>query len=152
MSLLDDVDYSQINLASVLDINKFYNENKTNTVTQDELISLLGAPQKTEEWNYILNESTSYPITTLYYPNNERYNFYQGHLAWILIEREISFSNKSSILPMFGLEYTSNSQKVADTGYALRYTNCGVPTFWVQGIENNTFNWVKIVFSETFSN
>lgn len=135
-----------------MDVNKFYNEEKSNTLSQEELIILLGTPQEIEHWNYTINETTSYPIVTLCYPNGERYNFYQGHLAWILIEREISFSSKTSILPMFGLQYTKDSKKVADTGYALRYSNCGVPTFWVQGIKDNTFNWVKIVFSETFSN
>lgn len=134
----------------ILDINQFYNSDKTNTITQENLISIKGNPNEIENWNYAVNESSSYPITTLYYPNGESYSFYNGNLAWILIEREISYTNKNSILSMFGLKYTKDSQKVADTNYALRYTDCGVSTFWIQGFNKNTFNWVKIVFSDTF--
>jgi len=62
----------------------------------------------------------------------------------------MSYKNKNTILKMFGLEVNSATQKTADTGYALKYENCGVSCLWIQGIENNTFNWVKIIYLDIF--
>lgn len=138
------------NSKIILDVNQFYNSKGTNTLTEDQLIKLKGKPKDTEKWKYKVSEKKSYSIKTLSYDNGEEYSFYKDHLAWIKIEREIKFTSKNNILSMFGLKITKDTKKFADTNYALRYNDCGVASFWVQGIEHNTFNWVKIIFSETF--
>lgn len=135
----------------IFNANDYYNADRTNTVTIEELKAIKGEPLKIENWNYEINETTSYPITSVYYSNNEEYCFYNEHLAWILLENEISYKNKNSIIKMFGLEENSLTQKTADTGYALKYENCGVACLWIQGIENNTFNWAKIIYIDIFN-
>ena len=138
------------NSKMILDVNQFYNSKGTNTLTENQLIKLKGKPKDTEKWKYKVSEKKSYSIKTLSYDNGEEYSFYKDHLAWIKIERKIKFTSKNNILSMFGLKVTKDTKKFADTNYALRYNDCGVASFWVQGIEDNTFNWVKIIFSETF--
>lgn len=133
----------------VFDLNQFYKSNKTDTITPEELIIKKGEPSSIENWNYELNENVSYPIITYTYSEDEEeYNFYNGKLSYILITKEIPYKNKSLITSMFGLS-TNNSQKTVDTSSTLRYKNCGVNDFWVQGFDNNTFNWVKIKLVES---
>jgi len=134
----------------IFNANDYYNIDKTNTVTIEELKAIKGEPLRIENWDYEINGTTSYQITSVYYSNNEEYCFYNEHLAWILIENKMSYKNKNTILKMFGLEVNSATQKTADTGYALKYENCGVSCLWIQGIENNTFNWVKIIYLDIF--
>ena len=45
---------------------------------------------------------------------------------------------------MFNLSNNSQTRKIVDNGFTLKYQNCGVYEIWIQGIEKNTFNWVKI--------
>lgn len=132
----------------LLDINNYYKEGKSKTITPEELIALKGEPLEKETWKYELNKKSSYQITTYTYPNSEEYNFYNGHLSWILIEREIPYSSKSYILSMFNLQQNSYTKKVIDNGTALRYDNCGAYEFWAQ-LDNNKMWWVKIKLVES---
>lgn len=139
----NDENYEQMQ-NPIFNVNQFYKDNKKDTITPKELVAKKGQPTSIEKWDYELNTTTSYPITTyIYSKDGEEYDFYKGKLSYILIQKEFSFKNKSLIPAMFGLS-TTNAKKTVDNNSTLRYTNCGVVDFWVQGIENNTFSWVKI--------
>lgn len=133
----------------VFDAMQFYNDEKSDTITEQELVAIKGEPSKIENWNYEMNENTSYPITSyMYTDEDEEYQFYEGKLVVILITKEIQYKSKNSILSMFNLS-NKNASKIVDNGSALRYKNCGVNDFWIQGFDNNTFNWVKIKLVES---
>lgn len=130
----------------VFDTMQFYNNNKSDTITEEELITIKGKPSKIEKWDYEINENTSYPITSyMYVDKSEEYQFYNNKLAVILITKKIQYKSKNSILSMFNLS-NKNASKIVDNGTALRYKNCGVNDFWITGFEDKTFDWVKIKF------
>ena len=129
---------------TILDVKEFYKNNKERTITPEELVNLKGEPINIENWNYEIDKTTSYQIMTYTYESGVEYNFYNGNLYWILIEKEIKYNSKKSILSMFNLSNNSQTRKIVDNGFTLKYQNCGVYEIWIQGIEKNTFNWVKI--------
>lgn len=130
----------------IFDTMQFYNSEKSDTITAEELIAIKGEPSKIEKWDYEMNESISYPIISYIYLNeDEEYQFYNDRLAVILITKKIQYKSKNSILSMFNLS-NKNANKVVDNGTALRYKNCGVSDFWITGFKNKSFDWVKIKF------
>jgi hypothetical protein len=123
---------------------------ETTTVTEQELIEKLGAPESTEDWNYT-TATLSYPIHTLYYSDENggsyAYHFNNEILSRISIDDvDIPYNGKDDILPMFGLSQYANTVVVADTGVAYRVKRCGVPDFWVAIMDDQTLQSIRISF------
>ena len=137
----------------VFDAMQFYtNDNFDATVDEQQLIQILGAPEKTEEWNYD-TETKSYPIKTLYY-NNETYayHFNAERLQRISInDVEIPYANKNKILSMFNLKKYKNTFVVADTGVAYRVKNCGVHGLWIAIMDEDSLDSIRIDYGTLFS-
>lgn len=129
----------------VLDINQFYTSDKTDTITIEQLINMKGSKYSSEEWIYTSASDKKYSVVSYSYPDEETtYDFYNGRLYCITISKTISYTNRNTILEMFGLKTNSNTVKTLDNQFDLRYSNCGVEDFWVRGFENNTFCYVQI--------
>lgn len=63
-----------------------------------------------------------------------------------------TFESKEDILPMFGItiEDVKYAKKI-DTNSALRYQDfANIKSFWIPEYENNSFDEVKVDFSDLF--
>ena len=123
------------------------------SITESELIAILGEPESVEEWNYKTTElgrDMEYPIRSLFYDdNNYEYMFNNDHLQRINIYKETTFADKDDILPMFGLKKYRNT-KVKDTGYSYRVSNIDIHDLWLYGVDENTVEGVKISYGDLF--
>jgi hypothetical protein len=138
----------------VFDATKFIVDDER-TVTEAELIDMLGEPESIEEWNYqvyqeLLLREVEYPIRSLFYQGGTyEYKFNNDHLQRITINMDIPYNKKSDILPLFGLSEYSNSE-ITDTGVAYRVTNCGVYDFWVTKMDNQIIHNIHISYGNLF--
>lgn len=140
----------------VFDATKFIDENGK-TVSEKELIKMLGKPEKIEKWNYVsyqslLGKKVKYPIRSLIYEKNKYvYNFNNDCLQRITITDQFSYKNKKDILPMFGLREYANT-KITDTNWAYKCSNCGVYQFWIYDMdsESKMINGIHISYGNLF--
>lgn len=130
-------------------------------ISEQELIEKMGEPETREEWNY---ESvfSIFPMVSCYYSNN-RFEFLlnNDHVVRVSIHADtynsldgesFTFTEKEDILKMFGIDPKDvKYAKLTDTNSALRYENfLNITSFWVPSYENNSFDEVKIDFSDLF--
>ncbi|MDF2608915.1 MAG: hypothetical protein K0R92_389 [Lachnospiraceae bacterium] len=140
----------------VFDATKFIIDNER-TVSEAELIEMLGQPESIEEWNYesyqsLLGKEMIYPIRSLYYNENKyEYKFNNNMLQRITITEEFAYEDKNNILPMFGLKKYSNT-KITDTNVAYRCSNCGIYEFWVYDMDSKpkTIKGIHISYGSLF--
>ncbi|SHJ84454.1 hypothetical protein SAMN02745136_01074 [Anaerocolumna jejuensis DSM 15929] len=134
----------------VFDASRFIVNNKR-TVTEKELIKILGKPENIDKWNYKANDM-KYPIRTLSYDKGKyEYSFNNKHLQRISIDNTYNYNDKDDILKMFGLKKYSDTV-IKDINTAYRCRNCGVYDFWIYDMDSKTkkFNGVKISYSSLF--
>jgi len=129
----------------VLDATSFIDGNRT--ISESKLVEMKGEPDEIEEWNY-KGLSKTYPLRTLHY-GNYAFHFNSDRLQRISISEDIPYANKDDILKMFGLKKYSDS-KITDTNAAYRVSNCGVPDFWVQVMDNEKLSEIRISYSTLF--
>jgi hypothetical protein len=140
----------------VFDATKFIIDDER-TVSEGELIEILGEPESIEEWNYesyqsLLGKEMKYPIRSLYYNEGKyEYKFNNNMLLRITITEQFTYEDKNNILPMFGLKKYSNT-KITDTNTSYRCLNCGIYEFWVYDMINDskTLNGINISYSSLF--
>lgn len=129
----------------VFDAMKFW-ESDGLPIRETALIEMMGPPDSVEEWNDE-REDAVYRIKDLYY-GNDTYSFYEGRLRSLqLIDAKIPYSSRSAILGMFNLRQTSKSE-TNYTGVAYRVSNCGVPSFWVQSMDDKHLDIIRIIYND----
>lgn len=114
-NIADDVDV-------VFDATKYEHEDGSG-LTEDELISMIGEPDSTEDWTY----SNGQTIHTLFYGNNT-YDFVFERLHRITLYDVFPYKYKDQFLTMFNLKKTGKTT-VKDTGTWYRAYNCGTMTY-----------------------
>lgn len=121
------------------------------TVSEKELIKMIGEPDRIEEWNYEVANMT-YPIRSLFYDGgNYVYEFNNDYLTRIQIFESFHYKDKSDIIEMFGLSRTARTE-ITDTGKAYRAYNCMINDLWCTfGSEENTIEMTYISYSDLFS-
>ena len=139
------------------DASRFITDTST-TLTEAQLIEILGEPDATEEWNYTL-PATPVPIKSLHYEPNENsfyghtysYHFNEGTLQRLSINGvQVPYARKSDILALFGLERNSNTVVAGDTGVAYRVEYCGVRQLWVQVMDERALQTIVIDYGDVF--
>lgn len=138
----------------VIDVNQF------NRISSEKLIQIMGQPQKVDEymWSVPLT-GKSIPAKTYIYEDNKyefmvledsvtRLNVYSG-IYWGYDESTFYFENKEDLFSMFNIKPNDDLKKIADTGYALRYSPVSdtVAELWVLEIENSKFGAAKITYN-----
>ena len=145
----------QKNIETILDVHEFCG------ISEAQLIEKMGEPESREEWNYEVGNLYS-PIISCFY-NNNRFEFMLNNdqVQRISIHADsynhtdgepFTFESKDDILLMFGIapENIKYAIKV-DTNSALRYRDFGnIKSFWVPMYEDNSFDEVKVDFSDLF--
>lgn len=126
----------------IFDAMQYWKDNNT-TISENELVELLGEPDSIDEWNY-KSFSKVYPIRQLNYGNYE-YLFNNDLLQRINIYEEISYKNVDDILGMFGLKEYSNTE-IVNNNVSYRATNCGVHDLWIPSKNEDSFDIVKITY------
>lgn len=121
------------------------------TVSEDELIKMIGEPDRIEEWNYE-TASMTYPIRSLSYDGGDYvYEFNNDYLTRIQIFESFHYEDKEDIIEMFGLSRTAKTE-IVDTGKAYRAYNCMISDLWCTfGSEQNTIDMTYISYSDLFS-
>ncbi|WP_455649288.1 hypothetical protein [Enterocloster citroniae] len=143
------------NIEVILDAQQFCG------VSEADLIEKMGEPESREEWNYEVGNLYS-PIVSFFYDNN-RFEFMLNNdkVQRISIHADsynrtdgepFAFESKDDILLMFGISPKDiKYAKKVDTNSALRYQDFGnIKSFWIPEYENNSFDEVKIDFSDLF--
>ncbi len=137
----------------VFDATQFLRDNKT--ISEAELIKLIGKPDSIEEWNYktsyqvLVNKTPTYPIRQLNYGNYE-YLFNNDMLQRINIYEEIPYKNTANILKMFNLKKYANTD-IANNNVSYRAKDCGIPDFWVPSMDKDNLNIIKISYGTFWS-
>lgn len=112
-----------------------------------------GNPDSSDEWFYESLSGTGYgyPIKTLIYDDGAyEYNFNDGILHRITINKEIPYDDVSDFLAMFGLSKYRNTE-IEDTGVSYRAYNCGVHDLWIlYDSDEKIIENVKISYSDIF--
>lgn len=121
------------------------------TVSENELIEMIGEPDRIEEWDYVVANMT-YPIRSLFYAGgNYVYEFNNNYLTRIQIFEPFHYEDKSDIIEMFGLVRTAKTE-ITDTGKAYRAYNCMINDLWCTfGSDENTIDMTYISYSDLFS-
>lgn len=128
-------------------------------ITSEELIDKLGEPEKVEKWNNTKGDGSKYEVNTYYY-NSGKYEFLVSDDSVIrftvysdkamgVSENGFKYTNEDDIFKMFGIETSSNLNKVIDNNVALRYqlVSDKVADVWIPAIEKNkTFDIIKITY------
>ena len=143
------------NVEIILDVQQFCG------ISEAELIEKMGEPESREEWNYEVGNLYS-PIVSCFYNNNEfEFMLNSDKVQRISIHADsynhtdgapFTFESKDDILPMFGItiEDVKYAKKI-DTNSALRYQDfANIKSFWIPEYENNSFDEVKVDFSDLF--
>jgi hypothetical protein len=148
------IDPETVNIDVFFDATRFIVDNER-TVSEAELIEMLGEPDSIDEWNYesyqsLLGKEVEYTIRSLYYNNGTyEYKFNNDMLQRITITEEFQYKSKEDILPMFGLKKYSNT-KISDLNVSYRCSNCGVSDFWIYDMDENTVNGINISYGSLF--
>ncbi len=142
-------------VETLLDVQQFAG------ISEHELIEKMGEPESREEWNYE-KYSTVYPIVSCIYDGN-RFEFLLNNDKVLRISvyadsyntengEPFKFEEKDDILYMFGINPDDvKYAKKTDTNSAIRYENFGnITSLWVPSYEDNSFDEVKIDFSDLF--
>jgi len=141
---------SSNNVDPVLDVTQFFR------ITSEQLIDLIGEPKEVDKWNYEKADGNVYPITSYYYDILGECEFLviDNKVARLNINNEMQFKNEKDIFRMFGIVITDNIKKVADTGYALRYSPVSdkVADLWITNINDKKFDNVKITYDLRYFN
>jgi len=146
--------FSPANVAGVVfDAQQFMFIDSTTgnylTVSEKELIEMIGEPENIDEWNYKINGMV-YPIRSLLYADgNYVYEFNNDHLVRIQIFEEIPYTDKSELLGMFNLKREPHSE-VVDTGMAYRVYNCIVNDLWCTFNDDGTIYSTYISYADLF--
>ncbi len=139
---------------TVFDASKYWKTEGESTISIKELKEELGNPESVDNWFYesIAGANYGYKIKTLIYDNGSyEYNFNNGMLHRVTINKEIPYNDTDDFLEMFGLSKYSNTE-IEDNGFSFRATNCGVHDLWIQyNSDNKTIENVKISYSNIFS-
>jgi hypothetical protein len=140
----------------LIDVNQF------SRISSSELKQIMGEPEKIEgyAWN---NPKTKEKISgQLYIYQNNKYDFilFDDKVVRMNIysdkyndknKKGIAFTDEKSLFAMFGITPSKDIQKVADTGFVLRYQKISdkVADVWISDIdkENKTFNNAKITYN-----
>lgn len=136
---------ASVDVKVILDATSFIDGNRT--ISESKLIEMKGEPDEIEEWNY-KGLTANYPLRTLHY-GNYAFHFNSDRLQRISISEDIPYTSKDDILKMFGLKKYSNS-KITDTNAAYRVSNCDVPDFWVQVMDDKKLSEIRISYSTLF--
>lgn len=138
-----------VKVETIFDAQSFITDDRTGTVTEQELINMLGEPESIDEWTYTNSLGQQYPIRTLTYGSgNYEYKFNNDQLRRISIWAPISYNSVDDFLPLFGCEKYYKTD-ITDTGYAYRAHNCGVYDLWI-GYSGGKTEWVHISYSDLF--
>lgn len=138
---------------TLVDVNQF------SRISSEELIEIMGEPKRKDEWNNTTDRG-KFLITIYLYDDyeffiadnsvvrmnifSEQYNNIDG--------KGIEFSSEENIFQMLNIPVDYNRiKKVADTGYALRYSPVSdkVAEVWCPTIdkEKNTIDHIKVTFN-----
>ncbi|MDV5093331.1 hypothetical protein R2P79_04370 [Faecalibacterium duncaniae] len=135
-NIADDVDV-------VFDATKYEHEDGSG-LTEDELISMIGEPDSTEDWTY----SNGQTVHTLFYGNNT-YDFVFERLHRITLYDVFPYKYKDQFLTMFNLKKTGKTT-VNDTGTWYRAYNCGINDLWLN-YEDDKITTSIITYSTFFN-
>lgn len=131
-------------------------------ISEETLIEKMGEPESREEWNY--NDGIMvYPMVSCVYENN-RFEFLLNNDQVLRISvyadsynsldgEPFTFVEKEDVLKMFAVDpKDAKYAKKTDTNSALRYEDFGnIRSLWVPSYEDNSFDEVKIDFSDLFN-
>lgn len=138
------VSESSNSVETILDVTQFFR------IPPEKLIELIGEPKEVDEWNFDKPNGTTYPVISYYYDILGECEFLviDNKVVRLNISNEMQFNNEKDIFKMFGISYTDNTKKIADTGYALRYSpvSDNVADLWILNINNKTFDSVKVTY------
>ena len=144
---------SSANVETIVDASSYWKDDGESTITIKELKEELGNPDSSDEWFYESLSGTGYgyPIKTLIYDDGAyEYNFNDGILHRITINKEIPYDDVSDFIAMFGLSKYRNTE-IEDTGVSYRAYNCGVHDLWIlYDSDEKIIENVKISYSDIF--
>ena len=102
----------------MLDVTQF------NKVSKEDLIEIMGDPVEVEEWNFDSANGNSYPVTTYFYGDDEELEFLviDDVVVRLNILREMKISSEKGLLRELGVTNFEKTKKIADTGFALRFS------------------------------
>ena len=120
----NQVSGNQTETELIIDANQF------SRITSEQLIEIMGQPEKTEYLNQS-NGTTTYPATVYYYQNN-RFEFMviDNSVVRLSVNSDkcndrnadsFHYTDKASILSMFGITPSNSMTTVTDTGFVLKY-------------------------------
>lgn len=153
-SVNNQVSENQTKTELIIDANQF------SRITSEQLIEIMGQPEKTEYWNQP-NGTTTYPATVYYYQNN-RFEFMviDNSVVRLTVNSDkyndrnadsFHYTDKASIFSMFGITPSNSTKTIADTGFALRYhlVSDKIADFWISGMDSSarTFDCVQITYN-----
>lgn len=140
--LVNSTTKNVVHIEKILDVNDFY-KTATETLSEGEIISKYGQPEKADKWSYEKSAQEKIPLETLSYGNYE-YTFKDNLLVEITINQKIPFNTVQDIYTMFNFKKYESTQE-NNTGSAIRIFNSSVPDFWC-GINDKNIEWIKIRF------
>lgn len=135
----------------IIDVTQFFR------ISPEKLIEVMGKPKEINEWNYNSANGNTYAATSYYYDNTLgkcEFLIIDNKVVRLNIIKEMQFKNEKDILRMFGITITDNIKKVADTGYALRYSPVSdkVAEVCISNINGKKFDDIKITYDLRYFN
>lgn len=137
----------------LVDVNQF------SRISSEELIEKVGEPNRKEDWNNSTDRG-NFLITIYYYDDYEFFIADDSVVRMNILSEKyndingegIKFSSEESIFQMLNIPIDYNKiKKIADTGYALRYSPVSdkVAEVWCPIIdkETNTIDHIKVTFN-----
>lgn len=142
------------NKEVIIDVNKF------SRVSSDKLVSLMGEPEKIEDYEWLIPTTGENIVGKVYIYDQNKYEFilFDDAVARLNVysgkymgydESTMNFDNEEDIFAMFGIKPNSYFKKIADTNYALRYSPVSdtVADVWIQEINDKSFEIAKITYN-----
>ncbi|KEF40406.1 hypothetical protein M670_00432 [Schinkia azotoformans MEV2011] len=138
----------------IIDANQF------SRISSDELINIMGQPQKIDEYMWLVpSTGKKIPGKTYIYEDNKyefmvlddtvtRLSVYSGtYMGYD--ESIMEFKNEEDLFSMFNIKPNDHVKKVGDTGYALRFSPVSdkVADLWIVEVEDNKFGAAKITYN-----
>ncbi|MEE0251910.1 MAG: hypothetical protein UEE41_00755 [Acutalibacteraceae bacterium] len=150
----NQVSGNQTETELIIDANQF------SRITSEQLIEIMGQPEKTALWN-LPNGTETYPATV--------YSYQNFHFEFIIIDNSVvclmansdnftdrnadsfHYTDKASIFSMFGITSSNSMTTVVDTGFVLKYhmVSDKIAGFYVLAMDSSarTFDNVWIIYN-----
>ncbi|MER2006723.1 MAG: hypothetical protein ABS939_04650 [Psychrobacillus sp.] len=148
------------------DVKVIIDTTQFSKVSSEKLISIMGEPEKIEDYEWTIPSSQKSIVGKLYiYEKNKyefvlfddavaRLNIYSG-VYWGYDESTFQFKKGKEVIKAFGISETyRNMKQTANTGFTERYSPVaeGIDEVGLFEIANDTFGMARITYDSAFYN